>query len=205
MEQANGRNTAFPAEKDLFLLASSVVNQLRVLYPLFRKALPFFVGVLQVVLKIRFALKEFGCEGQNTLFLYRRGGFVPIWAGFENLHNIIQEAAREILIQITCLGKSYIRLTTKSLLSTTRVFVCFIYKSTERDTKTSQTQTWKMNLKDQWYLFLICASSVNMDKKCFLFWGNCHVTCFRHCFSPHWVFGSNLKHKIKDQLLNYQA
>ena len=60
------------------LLASSVINQLRVLYPLFRKALPFFVGVLQVVLKIRFAFKEFGCEGQNTLFLYRRGGFVPI-------------------------------------------------------------------------------------------------------------------------------
>ena len=58
------RSTASPTEKE----ASSVINQLRVSYPLFRKALPFFFGVLQVVLKIKLACKEFMCERQNTLF-----------------------------------------------------------------------------------------------------------------------------------------
>ena len=44
MEQK--RSTTSPAE-------SSVINQLRVSYALFWKALPFFFGVLQVVLKIK--------------------------------------------------------------------------------------------------------------------------------------------------------
>ena len=73
------RSTASPTEKE----TSSVINQLEWLYPLFRKAIPFFLGVLQVVLKIKLACKEFICEGQNTLFLFRRNGFVTTWAGFE--------------------------------------------------------------------------------------------------------------------------
>ena len=80
------------------LLVSSVINQLRVLYPLFRRALPFFFGVLQVVLKIKLAFKEFGSSVKDKIhyFLYRRNGFVLTWAGFEPLHNIIQEAVRQI-------------------------------------------------------------------------------------------------------------
>ena len=92
------KNEATHPRRRRILLVSSVINQLRVLYPLFRRTLPFFFGVLQVVLKIKLAFKEFGSSVKDKIhyFLYRRNGFVPTWAGFEPLHNIIQEAVRQI-------------------------------------------------------------------------------------------------------------
>lgn len=76
--------------------------------------------------------------------------------------------------------------------------------------KTSSAE--KINLKDNWYLFLICAPAVNMTKQCFFFFRTvmlhvsgsvCHLTKFLVRTFQSWV--QTTKTRLRTGHWNYQA